>query len=120
MPLPWQRCPLEEQRAGGGTWQLFGLGLLVVYLLLAALYESAIDPVIILITVPLALLGVVLGLAARGLFLDVYGQVGIDSLAGPSEVLVIADQSAKPDQVAADLLAQAEHDPRLGLDARLA
>ena len=41
----------------------------------------------------------------------VYGQVGIDSLAGPSEVLVIADHSARPDQVAADLLAQAEHDP---------
>ena len=41
----------------------------------------------------------------------VYGQVGIDSLAGPSEVLIIADQSAKPEQVAADLLAQAEHDP---------
>ncbi|MDA0258722.1 MAG: histidinol dehydrogenase, partial [Cyanobacteria bacterium] len=41
----------------------------------------------------------------------VYGQVGIDSLAGPSEVLVIADQSANPDQVASDLLAQAEHDP---------
>ena len=41
----------------------------------------------------------------------VYGQVGIDSLAGPSEVLVIADHSARADQVAADLLAQAEHDP---------
>ena len=41
----------------------------------------------------------------------VFGQVAIDSLAGPSEVLVIADHSAKPDQVAADLLAQAEHDP---------
>lgn len=41
----------------------------------------------------------------------VYGQVAIDSLAGPSEVLVIADQSADPDHVAADLLAQAEHDP---------
>ena len=41
----------------------------------------------------------------------VYGQVAIDSLAGPSEVLVIADHSAKPDQVASDLLAQAEHDP---------
>ncbi len=41
----------------------------------------------------------------------VYGTVGIDSLAGPSEVLVIADQSARADQVAADLLAQAEHDP---------
>ena len=42
---------------------------------------------------------------------QVYGQVGIDSLAGPSEVLVIADSSANPEHVAADLLAQAEHDP---------
>jgi histidinol dehydrogenase len=41
----------------------------------------------------------------------VYGRVGIDSLAGPSEVLVIADASAHPEQVAADLMAQAEHDP---------
>ena len=42
---------------------------------------------------------------------SVYGRVAIDSLAGPSEVLVIADNSARADQVAADLLAQAEHDP---------
>ncbi|MBW4675229.1 MAG: histidinol dehydrogenase [Desmonostoc geniculatum HA4340-LM1] len=41
----------------------------------------------------------------------VYGIVGIDSLAGPSEVLVIADETANPVHVAADLLAQAEHDP---------
>jgi histidinol dehydrogenase len=41
----------------------------------------------------------------------VYGTVGIDSLAGPSEVLIIADRSANPVHVAADLLAQAEHDP---------
>jgi histidinol dehydrogenase len=41
----------------------------------------------------------------------VYGTVGIDSLAGPSEVLIIADQQADPVYVAADLLAQAEHDP---------
>lgn len=40
----------------------------------------------------------------------VYGTVGIDSLAGPSEVLVIADKAANPAYVAADLLAQAEHD----------
>lgn len=39
-----------------------------------------------------------------------FGEVGIDGLAGPSEVLVIADGSAEPDMVAADLLAQAEHD----------
>ncbi|MGB3239707.1 MAG: histidinol dehydrogenase, partial [Geitlerinemataceae cyanobacterium] len=41
----------------------------------------------------------------------VYGTVGIDSLAGPSEVLVIADSKANPVYIAADLLAQAEHDP---------
>ncbi|MBE9079060.1 histidinol dehydrogenase [Romeria aff. gracilis LEGE 07310] len=40
----------------------------------------------------------------------VYGTVGIDSLAGPSEVLIIADATANPAHVAADLLAQAEHD----------
>jgi len=42
---------------------------------------------------------------------QVFGKVGIDFLAGPSEVLVIADESAKPDYIAADLIAQAEHDP---------
>jgi histidinol dehydrogenase len=40
----------------------------------------------------------------------VYGTVGIDSLAGPSEVLIIADKTANPAHVAADMLAQAEHD----------
>ena len=41
---------------------------------------------------------------------QVYGDVGIDMLAGPSEVLVVADDSARVDWVIADLLAQAEHD----------
>jgi histidinol dehydrogenase len=41
----------------------------------------------------------------------VYGTVGIDMLAGPSEVLIIADEYANPVHVAADMLAQAEHDP---------
>ena len=39
----------------------------------------------------------------------VYGQVDIDMIAGPSEIVVVADESAKPDFVAADLLSQAEH-----------
>jgi len=42
---------------------------------------------------------------------QVFGTVGIDFLAGPSEVLIIADDTADPDFVAADLLAQSEHDP---------
>lgn len=41
----------------------------------------------------------------------VYGQVDIDMIAGPSEILVIADEQADPRYVAADLLSQAEHDP---------
>src|SRR5206468_879875 len=41
----------------------------------------------------------------------VVGEVGIDMMAGPSEVVVVADAAADPDWIAADLLAQAEHDP---------
>ncbi len=41
----------------------------------------------------------------------VYGTVGIDSVAGPSEILVLADKTADPEYVACDLLSQAEHDP---------
>lgn len=46
---------------------------------------------------------------------QLFGKVGIDSLAGPSEVFIIADRTANPAVLAADLLAQAEHDP----DARV-
>ncbi len=41
---------------------------------------------------------------------EVYGDVGIDMLAGPSEIMIVADESAKPEYVAADMLSQAEHD----------
>src|SRR6478736_7163641 len=42
---------------------------------------------------------------------QLYGVVGIDMVAGPSEILVIADAKNNPDWIAADLLSQAEHDP---------
>ena len=42
---------------------------------------------------------------------QVFGRVGIDTIAGPSEILVIADHTVNPDWIAADLLSQAEHDP---------
>ena len=56
---------------------------------------------------------------------QVFGKVGIDTIAGPSEILVIADATANPEWVAADLLSQAEHDPSsqsilIALDVELA
>jgi len=42
---------------------------------------------------------------------ELYGQVGIDFIAGPTELLILADQTANPELVACDLIAQAEHDP---------
>lgn len=43
---------------------------------------------------------------------EVFGIVGIDMLAGPSEIVVLADENANPSYIASDLLSQAEHDPR--------
>lgn len=42
---------------------------------------------------------------------EVFGDVDIDMIAGPSEIAILADETAQPDEVAADLLSQAEHDP---------
>jgi histidinol dehydrogenase len=42
---------------------------------------------------------------------EVFGAVGVDGIAGPTEVMVVADEKARPDYVAADLAAQLEHDP---------
>jgi histidinol dehydrogenase len=42
---------------------------------------------------------------------EVFGSVGVDGIAGPTEVMIVADESARPDFVAADLAAQLEHDP---------
>jgi len=46
---------------------------------------------------------------------QLFGLVGIDSIAGPSEVLIVADHTARPGWVAADIIAQAEHDPGSGI-----
>ncbi|MDY7012768.1 MAG: efflux RND transporter permease subunit, partial [Cyanobacteriota bacterium] len=78
----WMGTALEEQSSGGQAPVIFGLGLVMVFLVLAAQYENYIDPLIIMLSVPLALLGALLFLFLRGLNLDVYAQVGLVMLIG--------------------------------------
>lgn len=78
----WTGTALEEVESGGQAPLVFGLGMVFVFLALAAQYESLIDPVIILLSVPLAILGALLAQYLRGLPNDVYGQVGLVLLIG--------------------------------------
>jgi multidrug efflux pump subunit AcrB len=68
--------------AGNASVLVFGLGILVVYLVLSAQYESYVTPVIILMTVPLAMLGALAFLAIRSIDLNIYAQVGLVTLIG--------------------------------------
>ncbi|HSB61116.1 MAG TPA: efflux RND transporter permease subunit, partial [Vicinamibacteria bacterium] len=78
----WTGLSLEELQAAGTAAVLFGLGTLVVYLTLAAQYESFVLPFIVLLAVPMALLGAVGAQWLRGLQNDVYCQIGLVMLVG--------------------------------------
>jgi HAE1 family hydrophobic/amphiphilic exporter-1 len=84
MHYEWTGLALEELQSGGTTILIFALGILVVYLTLAALYESWVLPFIILLAVPMAVLGALLAVSARGLANDVYVQIGLVMLIGLS------------------------------------
>ena len=68
--------------AGSASVLVFGLGVLFVYLVLSAQYESYVTPVIILMTVPLAMLGALAFLSLRSIDLNIYAQVGLVTLIG--------------------------------------
>jgi len=78
----WAGQSLEEQRAGGQAGIIFGLSLLLVYLVLAAQYESFILPFIILLGVPLAVFGALSAQLLRGFNNDIFCQVGLVLLVG--------------------------------------
>jgi HAE1 family hydrophobic/amphiphilic exporter-1 len=89
----WTGTALEEKSSGGQAVLIFGLGLLMAFLVLAAQYESYVDPFIIILTVPLAVLGAIAAIWLRAnLFQagsvwpiinnDVYVQVGLVMLIG--------------------------------------
>jgi HAE1 family hydrophobic/amphiphilic exporter-1 len=84
MTYEWTGLSLEELQSGGKAAMLFGLGLVFVYLTLAAQYESFVLPFIVLLAVPVALLGAIGAQALRGLQNDVYCQIGLVMLIGLS------------------------------------
>jgi HAE1 family hydrophobic/amphiphilic exporter-1 len=84
MMFSWSGLALEEIESAGKTVIIFGLGLLVVYLTLSAQYESFVLPFIILLAVPMAVLGALGLVSARGLVNDVYVQIGLVMLIGLS------------------------------------
>ena len=78
----WTGISFEEKQAGGQIGLLLGLSLVVVFLLLAALYESWTVPVAVLLVVPLGVLGSVLFTMMRGYSADVYFNVGLITIIG--------------------------------------
>jgi len=82
MGYDWSDLSYQEQKASGNTTSTFGLSLVFVFLILAALYESWSLPFSVLLTVPIAIFGAFLGLWLRGYDLDVYAQIGLIVLIG--------------------------------------
>lgn len=89
----WTGTYLQEKSSGGATILIFGLAIVMVFLVLAAQYESYVDPIIILLTVPLAILGAMVAIWLRSnVFMvgslfpkvvdDIYCQVGLVTLIG--------------------------------------
>ncbi len=82
MGFAWSGLSLEESKAGRQSFIIFGLALLLVYLTLAAQYESLVLPFIVLLGVPLAVFGALSAQWLRGFANDVYCQIGLLVLVG--------------------------------------
>lgn len=82
MSYEWTGLALEQMESSSKSFLLFGLGFVFVFLVLAAQYESFLDPFIILLSVPLAMLGALAAQSARGLENDVFCQIGLVMLIG--------------------------------------
>ena len=88
----WTGMSLQEQIVGNQAIYIFALSILLVYLVLAALYESWTNPMAVILAVPLALLGVVGAMMARKFANDMYCQIGIVlmiAMAAKNAILVV-------------------------------
>jgi len=78
----WGGAARDQKEAGGAVAAAFGLALLLVFLVLAAQFESWITPAVIMLTVPLAAAGGLFGLVMAGSSLNIYSQIGLIILIG--------------------------------------
>jgi HAE1 family hydrophobic/amphiphilic exporter-1 len=77
MGFDWTAIAFQEKRVSGEAVMVFGLAVLLVYLVLAAQYESWFLPLAVILVVPLGLLGVVAAVRIRGMDNNIYTQIGI-------------------------------------------
>ncbi|HUB84562.1 MAG TPA: efflux RND transporter permease subunit, partial [Rhizomicrobium sp.] len=82
--LEWTGLSYQERQAGSQTYALYGISVLVVFLLLAALYESWSIPLSVMLVIPLGIVGAILAATLRGLYNDIYFQVGLLTTMGLS------------------------------------
>jgi HAE1 family hydrophobic/amphiphilic exporter-1 len=78
----WTGTTFQEQKTGNQAIYIFALSVVCVFLFMAALYESWIRPTVIILTVPLAMFGAMIGLWLFDMPLDVFGQIGLVMLIG--------------------------------------
>jgi HAE1 family hydrophobic/amphiphilic exporter-1 len=78
----WTGTTFQEQKTGNQAIYIFCLSVVCVFLFMAALYESWIRPTVIILTVPLAMFGAIVGLWLFDMPLDVFGQIGLVMLIG--------------------------------------
>lgn len=80
--LDWSGISFQERKAGGQSVLVFSFALLMVFLVLAALYESWSIPFAVILAIPFGILGALLAIWTRGLSNDIYFQIGLVTLIG--------------------------------------
>ena len=113
----WTGLSYEERLAGSNTLALYGISLLVVFLCLAALYESWSIPAAVMLVVPLGVLGAVIASGLRGFANDVYFQVALLTTIGLStkNAILIVEFAKEQHEAGKDLAAAALEAARLRL-----